>query len=298
MKILYYLFAILFILNSCNQKVKINEKAPRPSVKTIHPKKGNIQEYKQLNGQVIYLNKNTIKAPISGYVTEVNIKMGSWIEKDELLFKIQSKESQALQNKDVSVPDNFGVIKVIAGVSGFVNSLNITDANVYISEGNVMASIVKNTDLVIQVNTPFEFSNLLLKAKDIEIELPNHEVIQATFYMKIPKVDPISQTQQIYFKLNKHISLPESLNVLAKFHFNRKKDCVLLPKAAVLTNETQDQFWIMKVNADTLAIKLPITKGIENDGQVEILNPPLQLSDEIIISGGYELPDSTKVKMK
>ena len=119
-----FLFVVLVFLISCSQKETANDTSPRPFVSTIHPVRENIQENKQLNGQVIYLNKTTITAPISGYITEVNTGIGNWVKKDEPLFKIQTKESKALQNSDVLVPNKFGVIPVFASVSGFINTLN------------------------------------------------------------------------------------------------------------------------------------------------------------------------------
>lgn len=292
-----FLFVVLAILISCNHKETANDKSPLPSVSTIHPVRGNIQEKEQLNGQVIYLNKTTITAPVSGYVTEVFTSIGSRVNKDELLFKIQTKESRALQNSNVSLSNQFGVIPVFASVSGFINTLNLTEPNVFITEGNAMATIVKTTDLVIQVNAPFEYAKLLNDKKKIEIELPNKEVLVALFYKSIPLADPISQTQQILFKPEGNTTLPENLNVLISFSVKEKRDCLLLQKDVILTNETQDEFWIMKVSKDSLAIKVPVIKGIETNDKIEILEPVLNSTDEIIVSGGYELPDSTKIKM-
>lgn len=292
-----FVFVVLVFMFSCSQKETAVEVPARPSVSTIQPIRENIQEKEQLNGQVLYLNKTTITAPISGYVKEVNTGTGNWVKKEELLFKIQTKESKALQNYDMSTPNQFGIIPVFSSVSGYINTLNVTEANVFVTEGNAMATIVNNTDLVIQVNAPFELVKLLSAKKNIEIELPNNERFEAVFYKAILLVDPVSQTQQILFKLKGNTTLPENLNVLVTFLTKENKESLLLPKEAVLTNETQDEFWIMKVTKDSLAIKVPVIKGIESDGKIEILKPILNVSDEIIVTGGYELPDSTKVKM-
>lgn len=293
----FLIFVLVFML-SCHQKETTNDKVLLPVVSTIHPALGEIHEKVQMNGQVIYLNKTTVTAPVSGYVTEVNTSIGNWVKKNELLFKIQTKESKALQNSNVSNPNQFGIISVFANVSGFINMLNISEANVFISEGNAMAMIVNNADIAIQVNAPFEYAKLLSDKKMIEIVLPNNEVYEGYFLKAIPIADPVSQTQQILFKLKEKTTLPENLNLLITFLIKEKKESLLLPKDAVMTNETQDKFWIMEVSKDSLAIKVPIVKGIESDGKIEVLDPELSVSDEIIVSGGYELPDSTKVKKK
>lgn len=293
----YSLFVALLFAFSCKQKETTPDTVSLPSVDVIQPIRGNIQEQKQINGQVIYLNRNTITAPISGYVTSVTTAIGNWVNKGDLLLKIQTKENKALQNSKVSMPNQFGLLSVFANTSGFISSLNITESGIFISEGNTIATIVKNTDLVIQVNTPYEYSKQLINKRTIEIELANKEVLPASFYRSIPMVDPISQTQQLLFKLNKHRNLPENLNVTVAFLTNEKKNALLLPKDAVLTNETQDEFWVMKMTDDSLAVKIPIEKGIEDNEKIEILKPSLQLTDRIIQKGAYGLADSTKVKL-
>lgn len=293
----YSLFFVLIAIASCKPKDTTTENVPQPVVSIVHPVNGQIQEKVQLNGKVIYLNKTTITTPVSGYVTEVNISIGDFVKKNQLLFKIQTKESKALQNDNVSESNQFGVIPVFASVSGFVNKLDITDANVFITEGNSMAIIVNNEDLAIQVDAPFEYVKLLREKKNIDIELTNNEMYKANFYKALPVVDPVSQTQQLIFKLQQNTLLPENLNLLVALVIDDRKECLLLPKEAVLTNETQDNFWIMKVTKDSVAIKVPIVKGLESNGKIEILKPSLNLSDAIILTGGYELPDSTKVKI-
>ena len=294
------LMILLFFMQSCKNKETSTESLAlqKPLVSVVNPVLGEIQEKIQINGQVVYLNKTEITAPISGYVTSVNSKLGDWVKKGNLLFKIQTKESLALQNSTVTTPANFGIINVYASAAGFINTLAISDAGVFISEGNPMATIVKDQDLAIQANVPFQYNKLLNTIKNIEIELPNKEVKTATFYKTMPVVDQVSQTQQVFFKLTNYSVLPENLNVLIKFPALEKGNITILPKVVVLTNETQDKFWILKVTQDTLAIKIPIIKGIENDDFVEIVSPILKLSDVIVKNGGYGLLDSTRVKIK
>jgi hypothetical protein len=64
-----------------------------------------------------------------------------------------------------------------------------------------------------------------------------------------------------------------------------------------MTNETQNEFWVMKVIMDSIAIKIPVIRGIENDSLSEIISPLLRKNDLIISEGAYGLPDSTIVKI-
>lgn len=297
-KIYLVLILVLCLGQSCKKKPsKIINNLPVPIVNVVHPTLEKIHDNVQINGQIVYLNKTNIKAPITGYVKHVNAKIGDWVNKGSILFKIQTKESKALQESKLKLDKNFGIVEVRATISGYINILNITDSGVFVNQGDLLATIVKNNDLAIQVNTPFQYYNLLKINKNVEVILPNKETILAKFYKAIPTIDPISQTQQVYFKLIKPIELPENLNVIINLQTKQKPAVITLPKTAVLTNETQNEFWIMEVSKDSLAIKTLIQKGLENNSKVEIVSPKLNLKSLIIDKGAYGLPDSTKVKI-
>jgi hypothetical protein len=64
-----------------------------------------------------------------------------------------------------------------------------------------------------------------------------------------------------------------------------------------MTDETQNEFWVMKIITGDTAVKIPVTKGIENDSIAEIISSDLQDNDLIISEGAYGLPDSTVVSI-
>ena len=113
----------------------------------------------------------------------------------------------------------------------------------------------------------------------------------------MPTVDAASQTQSYMIKVNTDKSIPE--NLLAKVFFvkSSKGHTISLPKDAVLTNEIQSEYWIMKMKDSTTAIKVSVTKGLETKDRVEILSPALSSTDKILLTGNYGLPDTAKVKL-
>jgi hypothetical protein len=92
--------------------------------------------------------------------------------------------------------------------------------------------------------------------------------------------------------------LPEGFNLLARVETDHQTDTQLLPKEAVLADETLQSFWVMKVVNDSLAVQVPVTKGIETENQVEIVSPDFSPSDLIITSGQYGLEDSSLVEIR
>jgi hypothetical protein len=53
----------------------------------------------------------------------------------------------------------------------------------------------------------------------------------------------------------------------------------------------------MKMLDSVTAVKIPVIKGMETADRVEIIRPQFQLTDRILLSGNYGLPDTAKVKI-
>jgi len=79
---------------------------------------------------------------------------------------------------------------------------------------------------------------------------------------------------------------------------NAKNNANVISKGAVLANETQTEFWVMKMINDTVAVKVGIKKGLENSDKVEITSPSFLKTDRFLLTGNYGLPDTAKVTIK
>jgi hypothetical protein len=88
------------------------------------------------------------------------------------------------------------------------------------------------------------------------------------------------------------------MNAIVSVIKSSRPKAAVLPKSAVLGNETQTDFWVMKLINDTTAIKVTVTKGFENNEEVEIKEPVFLKTDRIILTGSYGLPDTARVIIK
>ena len=113
----------------------------------------------------------------------------------------------------------------------------------------------------------------------------------------LPTVDSASQTQRFAIRPNTSESIPEGLVAKIRVLKIAKSNTVSLPKSAILTDETEQEFWVMKVINDTTAIKIPIEKGLEVDDRVEIISPKFTATDRVITVGNYGLADTAKIKI-
>jgi multidrug efflux pump subunit AcrA (membrane-fusion protein) len=114
----------------------------------------------------------------------------------------------------------------------------------------------------------------------------------------MPMVDATSQTQGLVIHVSPPHPIPENLIARVRIVKREKTDALSLPKAAILTDETQSNFWVMKMVDSATAVKVQVRKGIETGGRVEILSPKFSSADLILVSGNYGLPDTAKVVME
>jgi len=283
------------MISSCRSKVVSGEdQMPIASVKVEPLIKGNIENELSFNGTTVYLRKNLVVSPISGYVTRVNVKFGDEVRKNEVLLEVQTRERKALESTNDSA-GNFGIIKVFATSEGFINDLAVNEPGAFVSEGGTLCNIVDINDLTVRVNVPYEYNSILNRGQRVRIYLTDKSNISGSVIRILPVVDESNQTQTVLIKPETNRQLPENLNVLIKFPYEMHRQVFLVSKSSLMANETQSEFWIMRVDPDNRAVKIPVIRGIENDSIIEIISPGLNTNDMIISEGAYGLPDSTEI---
>ena len=283
------------MLHSCAKKeAKEVEQIPVITVKASPVTFGKIDNKLTFNGKTIYLRKNLVVSPLSGYIRKMYIKFGDTVKKGELLFEIQTKENKALESSNTG---NIGIIRVISPTNGVISSLSLTASGAYVLEGASLCTVSESNEVLVQLNLPFEFNSLVKTGTICTLVLGEDTQFEGTVYQILPTVDEVNQTQQILIKPHTKKLLPENLNLAVEILKARHNNSCLIPRNAVMTNETQTEFWVMKVVGGKLAVKVPITKGIENDNQVEALSSGLINADLVITEGAYGLNDSSAVKV-
>lgn len=297
-RFLFIVILLLWPLNSCKERTTAeSEINPVVSVKIESVVQGDIKKEISFNGKTVYLKKNIIVSPIMGYVVKAAAKFGEDVKKGDLLFEIQTKESKAL-GKDSILAGDIGIIKVLAPSDGFINEISINETGGYVVEGGELCSIVDNKDLMIQLNVPFEYNSLIKTGMKCRIMLPDNTLMDGVIFKILHVIDESNQTQTILINPVNKKSLPENLNLTIIFTQKEHKDINLISRNSLMANETQSEFWVMKIIGDTLAIRIPVTRGIENDSVVEVASALLNRNDFVISEGAYGLSDSTVVKIE
>jgi hypothetical protein len=232
-------------------------------------------------------------------VESAEINLGDNVEKGQLLFILKTKEALALDKSnfnDSSIRFK-GLIKIISSKAGIISTIAHQRGD-YVQEGDELAVVSEQASLVFMLEVPFEIRNNIRKNGPCEIFLPDHRVISGIISSNLPVMDIQSQTESFIVKPVIYEKLPENLIVKIKIIKSSKDRAVVLPKQAVLANETQTEFWVMKLISDSMAIKVSINKGIEDLDKVEILQPVFNSTDRFLLEGNYGLPDTARVTVK
>lgn len=300
----WFIFLLLpMCLLSCKQAEKTPAETGPETVQTPVTVTGISTEamsvYIELNATSTFLQKSFIKANANGYLRSNFTKPGQYVAKGQKLFTIQTKEAQSIGNAINQLDSSFkfsGTNIIKAGEQGFITQLN-HQAGDYVQDGEQLAVISDMNSFAFLLDLPYELRPYMQNKKTVDLTLPDGEKLVGTVAGSLPTVDPVSQTQSIIIKVNAGHSIPENLIAKVRITKTLKNNPVSIPKAAVLTDETQSNFWIMKMIDSNTAVKVPVTKGIENADRVEIATPPLTANDKILLTGHYGLPDTAKVKI-
>ncbi|MBB5396472.1 efflux RND transporter periplasmic adaptor subunit [Mucilaginibacter sp. AK015] len=253
----------------------------------------------ELNATSSFLQKNYVSANAIGYIQKVNIQPGHYVEKGQLMFTLKTKEAQSIGNTINVLDTTFkfsGINNIRASRSGFVTQL-LHQVGDYVQDGEQLAIISDRESFAFVLQLPYELRRVIANNQNLTLTLPDGEKLAGHIASLMPSVDTLSQTQGIVIKVNNTHPIPENLVAKALIIKTAKSSAPSLPKSAVLSNETQNEFWVMKLINDTTAIKTTVKKGIESGGRIEILSPTFNPSDRVAVTGNYGLADTAKIKI-
>lgn len=302
----FYLIAIsLAGLIACKhkqvvaQEEEVSEEEIQTPVTVTNISSESLSDYVELNATSSFLQDNIVKSNINGYIKAVNTKVGAYTIAGKTLFTLKTKEAESLGNTVNKLDPSFhfsGIVNIIASQSGYVTQLDHQPGD-YVQDGEQLAVISNSKSFGFVLNIPYEYRRYVSVGKLVDVELPDGIKLKGTVASFMPAIDSVSQTQGALIKVSGGGNIPENLIAKVRIQKAVKANVVSLPKGAVLTDEAQTSFWVMKMIDSVTAVKLPIIKGMETRDRIEILRPQFSPTDKILISGNYGLPDTAKVKI-
>jgi multidrug efflux pump subunit AcrA (membrane-fusion protein) len=299
-----YLACISLLLASCKHKEDTSEEDVAPetvqtpvTITTIDTQ--TLTDYVDLNATSSFLQSNFIKASANGYLKSVKVHLGEMVHAGQQAFTLQTKESKALGNTINDLDPSFhfnGLISIKAAASGYIQELNHQPGD-YVQDGEQLAVLSDSRSFGFVLNLPYELRQYVTIGKQLELNLPDGIHLNGVVSSILPNVDSASQTQQVLIKVNQSKPIPQNLIAKVRIAKAQRNNSPSLPKQAVLTDEAQSNFWVMKMIDSVTAVKVPIVKGMETTDRVEILSPRFEAGDKILLTGNYGLSDTANVKI-
>lgn len=304
MKKMHLFGFLLLMLSACKSKETADEETVAPQdvrtpVTVTSIETTTLGDYVELNATSAYQQNNFIKASANGYLKSVNVKLGQMIHAGQLAFTLQTKEAHALGNTINKLDPSFnfsGIISIKASASGYIQELNHQIGD-YVQDGEQLAVLADSKSFGFILNLPYELRPYVSTGKTLQIDLPDGSHLNGTVSNIMPNVDSSSQTQNVLLKVNSQNTIPQNLIAKVRIVKEQKSSAASLPKQAVLTDESQTNFWVMKMIDSVTAVRVPVVKGLETKDRIEIIRPQFSPNDKILLTGNYGLPDTAKVKI-
>ena len=302
---LFLMMAIVLFLSACGQKKDsdsgyddkaVNAQVP---VTVTSVSDSDMVDYTVLNASSSFQQKNYVKSNTNGYIQKVNTQIGHFVDKGETIFTVKTKEAQSIGNSINVLDTTFkfsGVNKIKAPEHGYITQLNHQVGD-YVQDGEQLAVISDRSSFAFIMQLPYEMQGTVKLNQGVQLTLPGGEIVNGTVTSFMPNVDTASQTQGVVIKINSNKQIPENLIAKARVVRTQKQNAISLPKSAVLSNETQTDFWVMKLINSTTAVKVPVKTGLEVGDRIEIISPKFSKDDKIVVTGNYGLTDTAKVKI-
>ena len=298
-------FSLALLLTSCGSsstndtstQATTDASKPKTPVDVTTVKADSFRVEKTFRGITYYLTSGDIKSPIAGYVTKVYVKIGDQLRKGSPLFGVETKEAYALGGKNyLNDPTlkNIGQLIIRAPDKGLVTLVQ-AEENEYVQDGTVLATFSAPDMFVFLIEVPAEQDSSVHVGSVCSIQLPNGRRIGGRISRTLAIADSLSQTERFVVKPDHPMVLPARLQLAITFTNQQHNHAQSLPKGAVLANELQTDFWVMKLVNDSTAIKVPVKIGLQRETRIEILSPRFGPKDRFVSKGGYGLADTASI---
>jgi multidrug efflux pump subunit AcrA (membrane-fusion protein) len=302
MKVILCLGCFFLFFTGCKSKKAATDEADTPEetrtpVTVTSVTTTELQNFVELNATSTFLQSNFIKATANGYIKQVAVKLGQRVSPGQTAFVIRTKEAEALGNTINRLDPSFhftGIIPIRVTASGYIQELNHQPGD-YVQDGEQLAVLSDANSFGFVLNIPYELRSAIVPGASLSVQLPDGRSFPGRVARILPSVDSVAQTQQVLLRVNSPVALPQNLIGRVRIVKSQKAGAQSLPKAALLSDEAQENFWVMKMIDSVTAVKVPVIKGMETNERVEIIRPRFSSNDRILLSGNYGLPDTAKV---
>ncbi|MCB2410702.1 efflux RND transporter periplasmic adaptor subunit [Hymenobacter lucidus] len=275
--------------------------SPRAQVTVGYVATDTLTDVLRLNALSAYPAKDLLRATTTGYVLAPTPVPGQVVRAGQTVFRLQTKESRTLHLDKLTGDPRLrfsGIIAVRAGRAGVLASVDKL-AGDYVQDGEQLGVVYDKSRFGFVLDVPATQLRYVRPGQRCRLVLPDGRMLPGRVAELLPTADATLQTQRYTVRLTGSVpDLPENLAVQVELDRTAPRPVPTLPHTAVLTDETQTQFWVMRLLNDSTAVKVPVQRGPEQGERVEIKSPRFGPRDRILLTGNYGLDDTAAVQLR
>ncbi len=319
-KISIFFSSLLFalIISGCGSKKDDGQAdiKPRATVEVASARLGNIDNMVDATGSFEVLRDEMVKSTIPGEVQKVYVLEGDAVHRGQLLVRVLSQESyaaiagakemlaqatSAFEKRQAEqalhlAESTSAIASINAPFSGAIIHRFVTEGEL-VSQGTNLIEMVDLKSEYFVANVPINYVASIKPGQLAVVTIPgmNLTPVYGTVQAINPATDPNTQSIQVRIALQ---SIPPLVaagtfgNVQIKI--GEARSVLLVPRPAVYHNDELNQYYVWKIQGDSIALLRQVDVGLSDSSDFEITSG-LEPGDMVATVGGYGLPDSTAV---
>ena len=216
----------------------------------------------------------------------------------EQALKSAEGQKQSFEGKYHAAAAQLGYSEIKSPINGVV-----TDRPLYVGDvataNQPLLTVMDLSRLIAKGHIPQSEAAQLKVGNPAQLRVPGmDDPIEGKVTLVSPALDPGSTTIEVWVEAKKaNPNLRPGITVQVVMTAKTVKDAVVVPAAAVYKNPEGNGNYVLVAGTDDKAHMKPVQVGIRNGEDAQIasgINP----GDPIITSGGYAVPDGTKIKVE
>jgi multidrug efflux pump subunit AcrA (membrane-fusion protein) len=216
--------------------------------------------------------------------------------KDQLLKSAQgSKESAEGKYRGAAAQLSYSLIK--SPIDGVVTDRPLYEGDLA-TANQPMLTVMNLSRLIAKAHIPQVEAAQLRVGNAAEIKVAGlDEPMKARVTLVSPALDPGSTTIEVWVEARKpDPALRPGMTVPVTMTAKTAKDAVVVPAAAVFRSEEAGDYVLVAGNDEKAHLK-KVQLGIRNVESAQVISG-LNEGEPVITSGGYAVPDGTKIKIE
>ncbi len=269
-------------------------------------------------GRTEALRQDRVRAPFPARMVALHVTDGDRVSAGQVVAEVASKNSEAaLQGaqqmlasartpadsadarRAVEITRRDLVVQPLrAPAAGTVLSHSAEEGD-YLDEGEVLVTIAEAGAVFFDAQVPQSDVAAVRPGQRATIDMPasGPGSVTAVVHGLLPSAS--SQNLSVPVRLDfspPRTDLSIGLFGTAQIVVAQRRDVIVVPEAAVLTDDVTGSTRMAVVGADQRAHWIDVQTGVHQDGQVEIVSPAVAVGDRVIVSGQVGLPDGAPVR--